>query len=60
MNFSLYDLLLWCIPLGVGFYTLTYARWLWQQKQKKAAFGVAALAGFASIYPGIVLFLIHK
>ena len=41
---NLYDLVIWCGPLAISFYTLTYARWLWQQKQKKAALGVAALA----------------
>jgi len=56
----MYDFVVWCGPLAVGFYTLTYARWLWQQKQKRAALGVAALAGFAALYPGFVLFFIHK
>lgn len=60
MQLSLNDLIIWLGPLLVGFYTLTYARWLWQQKQKKAALGVAALAGFAVLYPGFVLFFIHR
>lgn len=60
MKFTLYDSMIWLVPLMVGFYTITYARWLWRQKQKRAAIGVATLAGLATLYPGYVLFFVHK
>lgn len=59
MSLSLYDLIVWTVPLTVSFYTLTYALWLWRQKQKKAAVGAAVLAVLTAVYPGVVLFLVH-
>ena len=60
MGYFFFDLLLWTIPLVISFYTLSYAWWLWQQKQRRGAFGVAALALLTALYPGFVLFFIHK
>ncbi|MBZ4653012.1 MAG: hypothetical protein JG781_350 [Peptococcaceae bacterium] len=60
MSNLFYDLLLWTVPLVITFYTLSYAWWLWQQKQKRGAVGVAALALITALYPGFVLFFIHK
>ncbi len=60
MGDFLYNLLLWNVPLLISLYTLTYAWWLWQQKRKRGAVGVAALALITALYPGFVLFFIHK
>lgn len=60
MGNFLYDLLIWMVPLAVSFYTLTYARWLLGRKNKMGALGVAALALLTAVYPGFVLFFIHK
>lgn len=55
-----FDLLLWTVPLVISFYTLSYAWWLWRQKQRRGAFGVTVLALLTALYPGFVLFFIHK
>lgn len=60
MSNIIYEGLLWLIPLGISVYTLSYARWLWEKNNKKGAIGVAALAVISFIYPGFVLFFIHK
>lgn len=60
MNNMFYDFVLWLLPLAVGFYTLTYARWLFRKKNKKGAVGVALLAVLTILYPGFVLFFIHR
>lgn len=56
----LYEAFLWLFPLAIGFYTFSYARWLWRQKNKRGALGVALLALLATLYPGFVLFFVHK
>lgn len=60
MKNIVYEGLLWLVPLGVGIYTLSYAKWLWQKKNKKGAIGVATIAALAVLYPGFVLFVLHK
>lgn len=60
MGSLFYDFLIWTIPLAVSFYTLTYARWLLGRKNKRGALGVAALALLTALYPGIVLFFVHR
>ncbi len=59
MESNIYDYVLMLIPLAVGVYTMSYARWLWQKKLRRGAVGVFCIALFAVIYPGIVLFLVH-
>lgn len=59
MNITIYDLLLWAVTLGVSFYTLSYALWLWKRKNKRGAVGVGILALLAFLYPGIILFFVH-
>ncbi|MDX9871300.1 MAG: hypothetical protein RBT41_02630 [Clostridia bacterium] len=54
------DGFLMLIVLGIAFYTLTYAWWLWRQKNKGGAFGVAVLAVFSVLYAGFVLFIIQQ
>lgn len=54
------DYLLWLAPLIIGFYTLSYARWLLRKKNRQGALGVAVIALVAALYPGIVLFFVHK
>ncbi|MCR4441283.1 MAG: hypothetical protein QHH10_03655 [Peptococcaceae bacterium] len=58
MNESIYDYFLWLVTLAVGFYTLTYARWLWRKKNRRGALGTAVLALLAVLYPGFVLFIL--
>lgn len=58
-NFLL-DCFIWLIPLAVGFYTLTYAKWLWQKNFRFGACGIGVLALLAALYPGYVLFFIHQ
>lgn len=60
MNNYFYDFVLWLLPLAVSFYTMTYARWLFDKKNKRGAVGVAVLAVFTALYPGFVLFFIHR
>lgn len=60
MKYFFFDFMLWLISLAVGFYTMTYARWLLKKKNKRAAIGVGILALFTVLYPGIVLFFIHR
>lgn len=60
MIFRLNNLLIWCLPLIISFYTLSYARWLWLKKEKIAAVGVVVLAAIATVYPGILLFIVHN
>ncbi|MEW6696093.1 MAG: hypothetical protein ACOY35_13155 [Bacillota bacterium] len=38
--------LLALIPLAVGIYTLSFAGWLWKQKNKRGAVGTALLTVF--------------
>jgi len=58
MNNSAYDYFLWLAALMVGFYTMTYARWLWRKKNRRGAVGTAVLALLAALYPGFVLFVL--
>lgn len=60
MNPLFTDFILWMVPLAVGFYTLTYARWLLGQKNRLGAVGVGILALVTALYPGFVLFFIHR
>lgn len=54
------DIVLLLITMGIAFYTLTYALWLWKQKNKLGAMGVAFLAGMSVLYPAFVLFFVHR
>ena len=56
-NISIYDYVVWLIPLAVSFYTLSYALWLWRKKKKSGAVGVGLLALAAAVYPALLLFL---
>jgi hypothetical protein len=60
MGNLLTDSMLLLVTLGVAFYTLTYALWLWRKKNKVGAVGVALLAAISVLYPGFVLFFVHK
>lgn len=53
------DIFLMLIALGIAFYTLTYALWLWRQNNKSGAFAVVLLAAIGILYPGFVLFFVH-
>jgi uncharacterized membrane protein YcjF (UPF0283 family) len=60
MRYLLTDFFLWLFPLAIGGYTMSYARWLWQQQNKPGALAVVVLALFSVLYPGIILFFIHR
>ncbi|PKM85900.1 MAG: hypothetical protein CVU87_14000 [Firmicutes bacterium HGW-Firmicutes-12] len=60
MGNLLSDSLLLLVPMGVAFYTFTYALWLWRKKNKVGAVGVFILAVISVIYPGFVLFFVHR
>jgi hypothetical protein len=60
MSNILHDAVLWLGAGVISFYTLSYARWLWNQKMKRGAIGVAVLAFLSFMYPGFVLFFVHK
>lgn len=54
------DYLLWGLAMVAGFYTLTYAYWLWKKKNLRGALGVVAIAFLTVVYPGIILFFLQR
>lgn len=60
MNNLVYDVLLELIAVAISIYTLSFALWLWRNKKVRGALGVAFLALLSVLYPGFVLFFVHK
>ncbi len=60
MRINIAEVFIWLIPLIVSIYTLSYGVWLWRKKQIWSAFGVLVLAIITALYPGYVLFFIHR
>lgn len=56
----MYDVLLELIAVAISIYTLSFALWLWRDKKVRGALGVAFLALLSVLYPGFVLFFVHK
>ncbi|MDD2402104.1 MAG: hypothetical protein PHI90_07130 [Clostridia bacterium] len=54
------NILFLLVAFVVSFYTLTYARWLWHEKNIRGALGVILLALISFFYSGFVLFFGHK